>query len=62
MNASCPVVYEGKSYPQFHGTKCVLLAPHPFLKHWGEAPAKSGRSLRWLTEEEKKTWPPKDES
>lgn len=51
----CPVVYQGKSCPQFHGTRCTRNGhPHIGLRHLallGEGPLK--QPLEWWTEEEK---------
>jgi hypothetical protein len=46
----CSVVYEGKSYPQFHGTRCTKEAPHPDEQHYGTT---EGHWIRWRTAAEK---------
>lgn len=53
----CSVVYEGKSYPQYHGTRCTLETPHPDERHFALTPH-AGRGtgrLAWWTEAEKQT-------
>jgi hypothetical protein len=43
----CPVVYAGKSYPQFHGRRCTIKGhPHPGTRH-------ENCGLYWWSEEEK---------
>jgi hypothetical protein len=46
----CPVVYQGKSYPSLHGTRCgIEYHPHPNERHTAFPNGK----YAWLTEEEK---------